>query len=545
MGNKASTKSALDQVRHHASDRIGHLSVEGRYHRSPKKLEDDYIVEHHQLGSGYNGAVMLAKDKAGKKYAVKAFKLTGVTQEKKQELATEAEIFLSMDHPHIVRLFDVYESEDALSLVMECMEGGELFDRVTERKIFSEKEAAGTTHQMLIAVNYLHSQGFVHRDLKLENFLYERKDANFLKLIDFGFSHIWEKDTKMELSCGTLSYVAPEVLAKSYTSQCDLWSLGVIVFILLVGYMPFSGSSERVTIEAIKRGRFAVRQDRWSRVSKQGFDFVKKLLVVNPDARMTAEKALQHPWIEVRNGVADRRSSLDAGMAESLVNFAQESQFRRACMQLMAWSLTAEERAEVREAFLEMDKDKTGTIKLSELKQVLEEKFEMPEDESMRVFKAMDATNDNEIHYSEFLAAMTAGRLRLHDDLLQDVFRRFDTDGTGKISPENLKEVLGDKTQLKEFMKEVDKDKDGFISYAEFIAYLRDGKADSETDEQVLRLIDHELGKSEPRSHVHGSRIRKRDRLKAWGKRVIKDVETNVKELRSSQSGSSHSQNRV
>lgn len=536
MGNKGSvSKSALDQVRDHASERVGHISVEGRYHRAPKTLEDDYTLAEQQLGSGYNGAVMLARDKANKKYAVKAFKLTGVTKEKKQELATEAEIFLSMDHPHIVRLYDVYETSETLSLVMECMEGGELFDRVTERKIFSEKDAAGTTNQMLLAVNYLHGRGIVHRDLKLENFLYERKDTDFLKLIDFGFSNIWVKHTKMELSCGTLSYVAPEVLNKSYTSQCDLWSLGVIVFILLVGYMPFSGSSEKVTIDAIKAGKYTVRKDRWSRVTPQGFDFVRKLLKVNPEERMTATAALDHPWLTTRSGLV-RRSSVDESMADSLVAFANESRFRRACMQLMAWSLTAEERAEVRGAFLEMDSDKTGTIKLWELKQVLLERFSMPEDESTKVFKALQTTNDNEIHYSDFLAAMVAGRLRLHEELLDDVFRRFDTDGTGKISPENLKALLGADTPLGEFMREVDTDQDGYISYAEFIAYLRDGKADSETDEQVHRIIDSELDKSLKSLEVHG-RIRKRDRFKGFVKHVFADVKGNVREFQSTLSG--------
>ncbi|CAK0846974.1 unnamed protein product [Prorocentrum cordatum] len=330
-----------------------------------------------------------------------------------------------------------------------------------------------------------------------------------------------------------------QVLMKSYTSQCDLWSLGVIVFILLVGYMPFSGSSERVTIDAIKTGKYAVRKDRWSRVTPMGFDFVRNLLKVNPEERMTATSALAHPWLTTRSGLAERRSSVDESMADSLVAFANESRFRRACMQLMAWSLTAEERAEVREAFLEMDKDKTGTIKLWELKQVLLERFSMPEDESTKVFKALSSTtNDEEIHYSDFLAAMVAGRLRLHEELLDDVFRRFDTDGTGKISPENLKVVLGEKTPLDEFMREADTDQDGYISYAEFIAYLRTGKADSETDAQVHRLIDSELNKSLKSHEVHG-RIRKRDRFKGFVKHVFRDVKGNVREFQSTLSGSS------
>merc|ERR1719253_1495711 len=182
----------------------------------------------------------LKNGKSPEKFAVKAFKMSSVTGEKKTQLLAEVEIFLCMDHPHVTRLYDVFESEDQLHLVMECMEGGELFDRVTELKRFGESDAADAVYQMLLALNYIHSHGIVHRDLKLENFLYDKPGSSHLKLIDFGFSKIWDPNVKMHVSCGTLSYVAPEVLDKDYRSQCDLWSLGVVTFIILAGYMPFS-----------------------------------------------------------------------------------------------------------------------------------------------------------------------------------------------------------------------------------------------------------------------------------------------------------------
>merc|ERR1719478_982477 len=167
------------------------------------------------------------------------------------------------------------------------MEGGELFHRVTKRRHFTEKDAAEAAFQMLLAVNYIHTHGIVHRDIKLENFLYEKPDSDHLKLIDFGFSHIWEPNTKMALSCGTLAYVAPEVLKKSYTSQCDLWSTGVILFILLAGYMPFSGN-ERVQRKAIEDGNYSWRADRWKSVSSEAIDLVKRLLEKDPAKRLTA-----------------------------------------------------------------------------------------------------------------------------------------------------------------------------------------------------------------------------------------------------------------
>mmetsp|Transcript_18060 Transcript_18060/g.38565 ORF Transcript_18060/g.38565 Transcript_18060/m.38565 type:complete len:541 (+) Transcript_18060:97-1719(+) len=516
MGNRDS--SLVEHVTPNAEKRIGRISVKGRYHHLPNRLEDSYDLETTALGSGYNGVVYLAKSlETGQRVAVKGFKLNGVGRVKREELASEASIFLSMDHPHIARLIDVYEGEDRLSLVMECMEGGELFDRVSVRKVFSEKDAVTAAYQMLLSVNYIHSLGVVHRDLKLENFLYERKDSDFLKLIDFGFSKIWEKNTKMELSCGTLSYVAPEVLRQSYTSQCDLWSLGVIVFILLVGYMPFSGNSEHKQIANIKQGNYLLRQERWDMVSTTALAFVKQLLRVDPQARLTASQALQHPWIKSRD---EPGAHLDHSIAESLSNFAQESQFRRACMQLMAWSLTAEERGEVRDAFLELDRKRTGTITITDFKSVLEAKFHMPEDESTRVFRAMDSNVNDEVNYSEFLAAMMCSRIALHDDLLKATFRRFDQACTGFITAEDLGTVLGTEHNIDDVMKQVDLNHDGRISYSEFIAYVRGGNAQEADMVAVNSIIDRVLtGEEEghvphdptPAESTH--RLRKRDQF--------------------------------
>mmetsp|Transcript_124266 Transcript_124266/g.397814 ORF Transcript_124266/g.397814 Transcript_124266/m.397814 type:complete len:416 (-) Transcript_124266:499-1746(-) len=402
----SSAKSRLDEVQKRTEGRVGKIQVTGRYHRNPKRLEDDYEVSTKVLGAGYNGQVFLAKNKeTGEAVAVKGFKLNGISKQKKDELESECEIFLAMDHPHVARLVDVYESDSELSLVMECMSGGELFKRVVEKKVFSERDAADAAWQMLLAVNYIHSHGIVHRDIKLENFLYEKQGSNHLKLIDFGFSKITsDKSLKMALSCGTLAYVAPEVLAHAYTSQCDMWSLGVTIFITLFGYMPFSGSEEK-QVSDIKHGRYSYKKDVWKRVSKRGQDFVKALLIVNPNHRLTPDQALAHPWISERENM--KPEMLDQGIVDALCAFGQASAFRRACMSMMAWSLTVEERAKVSDAFIEMDTSKTGTITLSEFKEVLEKKFHLEDEHIKEVFKSLDVNQTDEIHYSEFLAAMS------------------------------------------------------------------------------------------------------------------------------------------
>lgn len=512
MGISGSKDSALDEATEKAAARLGRASVECRYHRLPKRLADDYNMEKKALGTGYNGQVLLARRKGSNQpVAVKAFKLNGISREKKAELVSEAEIFLSMDHPHVGRLLDCYESEDILSLVMECLEGGELFDRVSERKAFKEQDAANAAKQMLLAVNYIHSHGIVHRDIKLENFLYEAKDTDFLKLIDFGFSKVWSKNTKMEVSCGTLSYVAPEVLAKSYDSQCDMWSFGVVVFILLVGYMPFSGAAESDQIRQIKAGTFTMKKPKWAKVSADGFDFVEKLIVVNPKVRLTPEQALQHPWIANLN--AATADYVDVNIAESLKSYASKSKFRKACLQLMAWSLTTQERASVRDAFMQLDSSNTGKINLVQLKDILQDKFHMEEDETDKVFRALDQNCDEEIQYSEFLAAMMATRIKLHDGLLKETFRRFDYTGDGNISEKDLKEVLGPDANVKEIMAQVDKNHDGTISYEEFIGYLHDQHDENPGNDAVLDSIDRELNSKSSLGddEEEAPRLRKRD----------------------------------
>lgn len=502
MGAQSSKKGLAGVVARDES-KVGKLAVSGRYHRHPKKLEDDYKPCSKVLGSGYNGQVHLAESRTtGAKFAVKGFKLHGVGREKKEELESEAEIFLQMDHPHVCRLVDVYESEEQLDLVMECMSGGELFKRVTDRKRFSEKDAAEAAWQMLLAVNYIHQHGIVHRDIKLENFLYEKDDSDHLKLIDFGFSKIWAPNTKMALSCGTLAYVAPEVLGRSYTSKCDLWSLGVTIFIVLFGYMPFTGTEE-AQVRKIKDGRFQKKKDVWSRVSSKAQDFVEKLLVVDPEKRLSAQQALEHAWIAERDKAeqAHFEAELNEEVVNGLVQFGQISAFRRACMEMMAWSLSNDERAQIRDCFIAIDKDRSGTITIQEFKQVLEDKFHIHDESVLQSFAALDSAHTDEIHYTEFLAAMVSSRIQLHDDLLKATFRRFDVENQGFITVKNLRDVLGESFEGEEVDKmvaEADVSHDGKIDYTEWIEYLRGGDCDHDNHgHAAIKIIDKEAEKQE------------------------------------------------
>lgn len=512
MGNKSSKKGGeIAQGAYKLSEHMGPIVVSGRYHKLPRRIEDDYKTHDVVLGSGYNGVVQLATslDDESYRFAVKAFKVGNLKRDKKAQLESEVGIYLCMDHPHVTRLFDVYEADDKLYLVMECMEGGELFDRVTKLKKFTELDAANAVEQMLLALNYIHSHGIVHRDLKLENFLYEAKDSDQLKLIDFGFSKVWDPNIKMHVSCGTLAYVAPEVLKKAYTNQCDMWSLGVIAFVLLSGYMPFSGS-EAVQTRNISTGHYVLKPERWTPISLEGRQFVKAMLEVDPAKRLTAGQALQHPWIAQRHADMD----LDKGVVEALRTFAHSSKFRRCCLEMMAWSLSNDDRAQVRKEFLALDKSQQGTIKLRDLKQVLEEKLHISNEETMEIFDALDTNHDEEIHYSDFLAAMVSTRISVHDHLLQATFKKFDVDSSGYITVDNLRDVLGDTfegEQVEKLLAEADLLKDNRISFDEFKQFVRGDKMDMAT-----KVIDQEI------QYIHQRERQRSKESTAGGSEIFK-----------------------
>lgn len=459
-----------------AEGRLGKLTVSSRYHRLPRRFRDDYKLESAVLGTGCSGQVHLAKsrhkDSSARRYAAKCLRLAGLSNERRQELAAEAEIFLGMDHPYVARLVDAYESDEQLVLIMECLTGGDIFRR-TEEKRFTDREAASAVRQMVVALNYLHTHGIVHRDIKLENFLYDSPGSSQLKLIDFGLSKVLDPDMKMSLSCGTLSYMAPEVLQRSYTSQCDLWSLGVASFVLVFGYMPFSGSEKR-QVQNIKAAKFQVKKRAFAEASPDARDFVHSLLVADPDVRLTAEKALEHTWLADNADVAG--TAMDAGVVDALSSFGQLSAFRRAGLMMVAWSLSIEECAKVSQEFLKMDLGHSGAIQSSEFKQVLEEQFQIAGHRAEEIFQALDFNGDQEIRYSNFIAATASLQIRLHDDHLKAAFRRFDVEGTGFVTLSNLQDVLGESFGGQEvctMLKEVSTSQDGSISRDEFVTHFR------------------------------------------------------------------------
>lgn len=507
------TTAALARVRERVRTQIGSIKVSGRYHIYPRRFEDDYELDQGKiLGTGVNGAVYHGRSKLhGEAVAVKAFELCGISKEDRNFLRNELEVFLTLDHPHIMRLRDIYEDAHRVTMVTEILEGGDLLERIVQLNGYSEGDAAQATSQMLRAVLYMHNLDIVHRDIKCEHFLYDTLEGRHLKLIDFGFSRTLKnrRNKKMMHGCGTINYMAPEVLRCLYTNKCDLWSLGVVVYVMLLGTLPFEGKNQEHLFDQILEGSYRTDQAAWANLSSHATQFLKGLLQVNPDERLSAKDALQHPWItmppEESGDVVD---AVRTSVVTSLCQFTKISRFRRACMYMVALSLTNEERMQVRQDFLKMDLDKQGTISFYELKHALQKTVSMPDEEVSHIFNLIDKDCSGRVDYSEFLTAMMSSRIALRSTDVREAFCRFDRDGSGFITLDDLREALGDSydtCELELMIQEADSSQDGKISLDEFVSYLGGDDAKEHHQEAANRVIDRHLGMSTEGTDTLGS----------------------------------------
>jgi len=294
----------------------------------------DIVLEHYdileKLGSGTFATVKLARDKkTGEKWAAKIInkKAAGANMDM---LAREVEIMQTVSHKNVIYMREMFDTPTKLYLMMELVTGGELFDRIVNRGSYSEKDASEVVRQIVEAIEYLHGIGIVHRDLKPENLLCatEAEDSS-VKIADFGLSRIISEETMLKTACGTPGYVAPEVLkGKGYDKAVDMWSVGVITYILLCGFPPFYDDNVQVLFEQIMAGSFDYPDPWWSDVSDSAKDFINKLLDVDPKKRLNAAEALNHPWIQ--GGTA--KTTHMENTIKSMKNFNARRKFKMAVL---------------------------------------------------------------------------------------------------------------------------------------------------------------------------------------------------------------------
>lgn len=250
-----------------------------------------------EIGRGATSIVYKCKQKGtGKPYAVK----TIAKSVEKKIVGAEVGILLTLSHPNVIKLKDIFETPEHIHLILELVTGGELFDRIVERGYYSELDAAQVVKQALEAVAYIHDNNVVHRDLKPENLLYSDESENAVLMVaDFGLSKINPDNLQLKTVCGTPGYVAPEVLlGRKYGSPVDMWAVGVITYILLCGYEPFYDErGDSYMFRKLIKARYEFDSPSWDGISANAKDLISKLITLDPSKRLTARQALQHPWV--------------------------------------------------------------------------------------------------------------------------------------------------------------------------------------------------------------------------------------------------------
>jgi len=435
------------------------------------------------LGEGSFGQVYLVKHKIiGATRAMKVIqKVEDIDENNIVEILNEINVLKKIDHPNIIKLFEFYFKDDNYYLITEYCGGGELFEFVNDTH-FTEIQVAYIMYQLFSAINYCHKMKIIHRDLKPENILLTKNNNNFLdiKICDFGTSQIFKKGDVQKETIGSLYYVAPEVLKKNYNFKCDLWSCGIIMYILLTNKLPFGGNSDEEIVSNIIYNNY--NHQRLTNCSFEAQELVSLLLDKNIDKRINAETALNHRFFqthrvkEIYNDIKDPKK-IDK-FVNNLKHYKRISILQETTIAYLVHNFPdSEEIVDACKLFNKIDLNDNGQITLNDfhvgLSLILGN--DNLRNDFVEIFANLDSNNDNYLGYEDFVKGAIDKNNLLNDNILEYAFKHFDRDNTGYITIKEIGEIyrghiqFGDINEgLKKIIGEVGKDENGKITYEDF-----------------------------------------------------------------------------
>ena len=381
--------------------------------------------------------------------------------------------------------------------------GGELLDELESIGCFQEEDAALLLNHMLTCINYIHQNNLAHRDLKPENILLEANmKLDDIKIIDFGLTSRTVPGIKLKEFVGTSYYMSPQIVKQEpYTNKCDVWSSGVICFLVLGGYAPFDGDEMDEICDRIEEGTviFDDEPEVWDSVTDEAKEFIRFLLTYEEDKRPTAIEALQHPWLKkVREQSCKTFRRQNSGTCqaalENMEDFDSESKLKQATYALIASQLLLKsEKDEIDEVFRVLDADCSGRLSKEEVKYAYEEFYEqdLSDEDVELIFKRVNFSGSGFIEYSEFVIASLMSKQLIDNAKLEAAFSEFDIDGNGFIDTDELKTVLVadddmDDYIMNKIIRQVDKDGDGQISFEEFKSMMYITASQPSKDKQTM-----------------------------------------------------------
>ncbi|KAL4435846.1 hypothetical protein ABPG74_015814 [Tetrahymena malaccensis] len=405
------------------------------------------------LGKGTYGCVYLAKQKREpqREVAVKVIGLNNIDKLPLQYIKREVQISKILDHPNIIKFIETYIDKKNIYIVMEYCSGGSLLEWT-----FKEGDVLDVMKKLFQAVNYMHSRNIIHRDLKLENILFESESQNSdIKIIDFGLAKKVEDDDRRHTMVGSVAYMAPEVMFnKTYNKSCDIWSLGIIMYRLICGQLPFKSQQQ------IHQAKLYFDHPIWKTISKEGKDLLRRMIVYNPKIRITIQDALKHKWFSLRNTTLKLtqviKKSHNLKLLDRLSHYNYLNQFKKEVISIFIKNfLSKKKELHIRNIFRSLDEEQKGYMTQEDLQDIMEKVGIQTNEQSKSFcnnFLRQFTNNSKEeqqqlqhadiLQYSDFLSACLGQDILQDKECLMEVFNYIDADQNGYINEDDIKTAL-------------------------------------------------------------------------------------------------------
>ena len=459
---------------------------------NPEKI----YIKKKLLGSGAFGEVWLVRHKdLERDFAMKIIKKRKNKSNEEKEILNEIEILKKLDHPKILKIIDFYSKVKKYYIITEYCPEGELFNEIIKVGRFDEGQTAFIINQILKAISYCHRNQIIHRDIKPENIMITKREKNGclqVKLIDFGTAKIFEKGQSENRYVGSSYYMAPEVLKRKYDEKCDLWSIGVILYILLTGRPPFDGNDDEEILKNVEIGVYDKSSYPFPSLSSYAKDLINKLLQYDAKKRISAEEALEHQWFKTAEfKKKDKVNTIPHELAKQLISnmtkYKSNNMLKCAVVAYLVHHLTnTEECMEASKLFIKIDLNSDGKIEKHELIQGFQKYWGMSEEEVKEkvdiIFANIDTDFNGFIEYEEFVRAAVNPTIFMSQNYLKFAFNYFDRDSSGDISFEEIKKRFSQNsnynsekmdTELREIFDKIDINNDGSISFFEFCKMMK------------------------------------------------------------------------